>query len=220
MKTLGLVSFLYFGVGVAFMLYRWPADYTKTYSQNAARTRGSIIYYGALVLTFLVMFSAFVYGWLIPTLHLPRVFTAAFTIGVVAQAVAGIVPETHGWKVRTHVNAAYVMYYSTVVTVGALALSVGAPASLLIGGCIACDGNCGGGWDFFCKATLASRGLTDHSFGCTGGGLPVRYLCELISKRWKQGILRYLRLTKSGPTSTGLFARKRTRRHTRDQSWA
>lgn len=115
------------------MLYRWPADYMKTYSQNAARTRGSIIYYGALVLTFLVMFSAFVYGWLIPTLHLPRVFTAAFTVGVVAQAVAGIVPETHGWKVRTHVNAAYVMYYSTVVTVGALALSAGAPASLLIG---------------------------------------------------------------------------------------
>jgi hypothetical protein len=132
MKSLGLVSFMYFGAGVAYMLYRWPADMKKTYSQNAARSRGSIVYYGVLVLTFLAMLCAYGYGWLIPTLHLSVVFTAAFTIGVMAQAVAGIVPETQGWKIRTHVNAAYVMYYSTVVLVGSLVLGVGMPAQLLV----------------------------------------------------------------------------------------
>jgi len=116
------------------MMRRWPPDVTKTYSQNAARTRGSIVYYGVLVLTFLAMFSVYVYGWLIPTLHLATVFSVAFTIGVMAQAVAGIAPETRGWKVRTHVNAAYVMYYSTVVMVAALAWGVSMPARLLVAG--------------------------------------------------------------------------------------
>ena len=116
------------------MLYRWPADTKKTYSQNAARARDSIVYYAVLVLTFLAMLCAFVYGWLIPIKHLSVVFTAAFTIGVIAQAIAGVVPETHGWKLRTHVNAAYVMYYSTVVVVGALVVGVSMPAKLLVAG--------------------------------------------------------------------------------------
>ena len=132
MKALGLVSFLYFGAGVAYMLYRWPADMKKTFSQNAARTQGSIAFYAALVLTFLAMLCTFVYGWLIPTLHLSAAFTAAFTIGALAQAVAGVVPETQGWKVHTHVNAAYVMYYATVVTVAAMIWGVSMPAKLLV----------------------------------------------------------------------------------------
>jgi hypothetical protein len=132
MKSLGLVSFLYFGAGVAYMLHRWPADLKKTYSQNAARTQGSIVYYGVLVLTFVAMLCTFAYSWLIPALHLSVVFTSAFSIGAMAQAVAGIVPETHGCKTRVHVNAAYVMYYSTVVMVVALVLGISMPAKLLV----------------------------------------------------------------------------------------
>jgi hypothetical protein len=146
MESLGLLSFLFFSAAVAYMFRRWPADPSLTFSQNAARHRSSSWYYGVAVIVFLAILSAFTYGWLLPKLHLPLIFALAFGIGVAAQAVAGVIPETAGTNGTVHRAAAAIMYFDTVAVIGLLAFLVQGPwplraayffAFVLIGGIVA-----------------------------------------------------------------------------------
>lgn len=127
MKSLGLISFLFFGVAVSYMLVRWSGDATKTFSQNAARYQSSTVYYAVVWAVSLIFLSLFVFGWFIPTLDLPTAFGVVFGIGVAGQMVAGLVPEIEGWRKVTHVVASSVMYLSTLVFVSMLSFHTTTP---------------------------------------------------------------------------------------------
>jgi hypothetical protein len=146
MKYLGLASFAFFAAAVAFMLLHWSSDPSLTFSQNAARRRSTSWYYGIVVIAFLLGLTLFVYAWLIPTLHLPIIFSLAVGLGVAAQAVAGVIPETAGVGGSVHRTAAAIMYFDTVAVVGLLAVFIQAPwpiktayylAFILMGGIVA-----------------------------------------------------------------------------------
>lgn len=132
MKSFGLVSFIFFAAAIVFMVRRWPADSSKTFSQNAARAPSSVLYYGTIMLIFLGLLSVFTYGWFIPSLQLPTVYAAVFAIGVAGQTVAALVPETAGWRVPVHRYSTGVMYFSTIPLVGILAFSVRGPATIRV----------------------------------------------------------------------------------------
>ncbi len=127
MKQFGLIAYMLFVGSVAYMLFRWSGESTKTFSQNAARNQSSIIYYGIVLAVFLAMLSIFAYGWLIPTLLLPTTFSVVFGVGVAAEAIAGLVPETTGWRKVTHITVSGVMYVATLIIVGMLYINSSTP---------------------------------------------------------------------------------------------
>lgn len=99
---------------------RWPFDRDKTLSQNAARHRIAIVYYGIILFIFLTLFTVFVVGWFIPTSNLPMTFTWIVLIGLAGQYVAVFVPETGGIKSTIHVAASAFMSFSCYVVVALL----------------------------------------------------------------------------------------------------
>ena len=114
MKSLGLLSFGFFALAV-------------TLSQNAARERSSRWYYGIVVMIFLIGLSPYTFAWLIPTLQLPVIFGVGFGLGLMAQADAGLVPETGGLPASIHQTAAGIVHFDTVVLAGLLAAFIEAP---------------------------------------------------------------------------------------------
>lgn len=118
MKSLGIFSILFLALGCFFMLYHWPLERNKTLSQHAARIKVSIIYFAAIYVIFLSIFSVFMFGWFIPTYNLPIIFSVFTGVGILAQVVAILVPETQGIPKYIHIAAA------TVMTFMALLLSI------------------------------------------------------------------------------------------------
>lgn len=134
MKSLGLISFLFFGAAVSYMLVKWSGDATKTFSQNAARYQTSTVYYSVVWAVSLILLSLFVFGWFVPTLHLSTAFSIVAGVGVASGMVAALVPETEGWRKVTHLVVSSVMYLSTLIVVGILLLHPATPpAGRIIG---------------------------------------------------------------------------------------
>jgi hypothetical protein len=120
MAVFGIISLGFLLAAWVVMFRLWPMEIAKTFSQNAARRRLSTVYYAAVMAVFLPLLGAFVYGELIPHLRVAVSFGWAIGIGIAAQAVAALVPETVGWRKVTHLVAASVMYLATVVAAGIL----------------------------------------------------------------------------------------------------
>ena len=123
MQYLGLTSVIWLTFSLIVMFLLWPPEMPKTLSQNAARKRSSIIYYGVVFGIFLTPFTFFMLGWLVPQLSLGVVFSSVYLLGLLGQVIALIVPETKGVKVSIHHAAAFTMTLSLMVLTGVLALS-------------------------------------------------------------------------------------------------
>ena len=123
MQYLGVISISWLTLSLALMFLLWPPEMSKTLSQNAARKRSSVIYYGISFGIFLFPFTAYMLGWLVPTLGLGSVFSSVYLLGLLGQTIALIVPETRGVKVSIHRAAAFAMTLSLMALTGLMALS-------------------------------------------------------------------------------------------------
>jgi len=91
------------------MLFKWHGTYTMSISQHAASTKGA---YNLLFITLIVgglLFYSWLLAWFAPYLELPKSFSYVLSLTVLLQIIAGIIPDSTGWKHRTHQSAAYFM---------------------------------------------------------------------------------------------------------------
>lgn len=115
MKPLGLISIVFYVVALSFLLIKWPTEKAKTFSQNVALSKSSVIYYAVMFLIFLTLFSVFMWSWFFPEFKVGTVARYAFSAGVVTQVIAVFVPETEGLKRIVHLVAAGIMSLSVLI---------------------------------------------------------------------------------------------------------
>ena len=109
-KSFGLLSIILIWAGLLYMIKKWPGNKSMSFSAHAAASRPGIVYYFTLFTTDLILFFLFVSKWLVPTLHLPYVFTTISFIAVLGQFIAICIPTTGGLKTRIHDLSSYVMF--------------------------------------------------------------------------------------------------------------
>lgn len=78
-----------------------------TFSQHAAQTKQSQLYYLALFSISLPAFAVFMFGWFIPTYELSFLFKLFTAVALLGNITAAIIPETKGKKVPIHRYAAF-----------------------------------------------------------------------------------------------------------------
>ncbi len=88
--------------GLAFTAVTWRGGVHMTFSQHAAATRWSKIFYAILFLITLPLLAWFVASWFVPHKHLPQAFVWFTCIAVLFQIVCTWFPEEGGWKTTLH----------------------------------------------------------------------------------------------------------------------
>ena len=112
--SLGLISIFASWLCLLFMIWHWKGDITKTFSQNAARSKTTIIYYALLWLICLPPFAWFILFPFYDSLELNSVFRVFGLLAALGMLVAALIPETTGWKVKVHRTAAFTMAWCFV----------------------------------------------------------------------------------------------------------
>lgn len=102
MQHLGLISFLLIATGLVFTVVRWPAGVGRTFSQHAAATRWSAVYYSSLFVVTLPLLYAFLALWFAPTFGLGQWFIVIAALSIAAQIMCTFFPEVGGWRTRVH----------------------------------------------------------------------------------------------------------------------
>lgn len=128
-KPLGLISILLTWAGLIFLIRKWPGSKSMTFSQHAAASRSSKLFYAILFSLTLPLLYMFVVKWFIPAFEMGSVFLAFVVIAITGQLIAVWVPETVGVKKTVHYVGAYMMHTLLIpLTVLILFSAVSAPA--------------------------------------------------------------------------------------------
>lgn len=98
----GLLATSILILGLIFVIYKWPQNRHKTFSQHVALRRPSIIYYSSLFLIVLPLLILFFINWFTPTFGLTLWFNAFVLIACAFQIVCTFLPETGGRKTSYH----------------------------------------------------------------------------------------------------------------------
>lgn len=133
MLLLGLLSVLFIVLLLIFLLVYWGFDYSKTFSQHAARSKSSILYYFFVFFFFLLAFSVFMLNWFIPKIELSELFGYVFVLGVTGQLIAVIIPEVGGRNTFVHQCAAGVMAVSVFIQTIIVTFAVESSVSRMVG---------------------------------------------------------------------------------------
>jgi len=89
-------------IGLAFTVVKWPGGAHMTFSQHAATSRWSKIYYSLLFMITLPLLMWFFAGWFVPEKALPAAFLWFAGIAVAFQILCTWVPEEGGTKTKVH----------------------------------------------------------------------------------------------------------------------
>lgn len=81
-----------------------------TYSAHAAATKAGIKYYFVTFSIHLALVYIFVVKWLVPTYHLPGVFSLLMLLAVIGEFIALLVPTTGGRMTLIHDISSYFMF--------------------------------------------------------------------------------------------------------------
>jgi hypothetical protein len=107
--SIGLLAIFATWVGLIFLIIKWPGNRSMTYSQHAAQTINSRIYYAAMWIIILPVFYYFVAIWLKDQLNLSDAYFVVASLATAGMLVAALVPEI-GHKPRIiHRYAAFAM---------------------------------------------------------------------------------------------------------------
>lgn len=101
-KYFGLLAFILLVGGLAFTVYRWPAESHLTFSQRVALQKESVLYYIGLFTLVLPILLFFIIGWFAPHFQLSAWFTVFVTVGALLQYIGTLIPEVGGWKTKVH----------------------------------------------------------------------------------------------------------------------
>lgn len=100
-RYLGLVALTILVIGLVFLIKRWPKDIHHTFSQHAATTKLSTIYYSALFAVTLPTLAIFLFFWLVPAFGISPAFTVLVSLSLVCQYACTLVPEV-GHNIKRH----------------------------------------------------------------------------------------------------------------------
>lgn len=111
MELLGLLSIVIAWLGLIVLITFWKGNASMTFSQHAAISSASVWYYFVLWLICLPLFYLFMTRSFIPEFGFGFWFQLYLVGAIAGWAMAAIVPETKGWKVRVHRFSAFAMCY-------------------------------------------------------------------------------------------------------------
>ena len=89
-------------IGLTFTVTKWPGGMHMTFSQHAATSRWSKIYYALLFLATLPLLMWFFFDWFVPNRSLPHAFLWFAGVAIVFQIICTWVPEEGGMKTKVH----------------------------------------------------------------------------------------------------------------------
>lgn len=101
MSSLLVLIVLLVSVGLAFLVLKWPGGMHLTFSQHAAKTKWSQLYYCLLFVITLPLLTYFLVR-LASSKHLPAIFLDAALVAVIFQFLCTLVPEVGGVKTIVH----------------------------------------------------------------------------------------------------------------------
>ena len=101
-KHLLIISLSIVIVGLIFLVVRWKGNSNMTFSQYAATSKISSIYYAALFMVALPPMYYFFTEWFIPSFNLPSVFNILLITSLIAQILCTLFPETGYRKTIIH----------------------------------------------------------------------------------------------------------------------
>lgn len=99
---LGAAAAVVLIIGLVYLLQRWPLDIHHTFSQHAATSKTSAVYYSVLFGVVVSLLALFFFGWFIPTLELTGLYAAVIALAIVTQQLCTFVPERKGSSVAIH----------------------------------------------------------------------------------------------------------------------
>ena len=89
--------------GLTMLLYKWPHKGIQyTFSQHAAQTKSSYLYYIGFFVVTLPMLLYFFAVWFVPNLALPKMFLLFASIVVIFQIVCTFFPDNGGINTVLH----------------------------------------------------------------------------------------------------------------------
>ena len=102
MQHLIILIILLLVVGLTFTAIKWKGGLHMTFSQHAATSRWSKIFYSLLFLVTLPMLMLFFVAWFVPTKNLPSAFLWFAAIAIIFQIACTWVPEEGGRRTTVH----------------------------------------------------------------------------------------------------------------------
>lgn len=106
-KSLGIITLALGWLTLGFAFYKWPVEVKKSISKHASAYRSTYLIMAVMQTLIYPLFLVFVFGWLMPTFHLPSVFGLFITLTFLGLLVAAWIPDTFGIKSKVHRICAY-----------------------------------------------------------------------------------------------------------------
>ena len=133
MKFIGIGSILLCWAGLIFLIYKWKGNRSMTFSQHAAVSKQSQLFYVALFAVVLPLFSWFMFGWFATHLKLPLAYKILMIGALVGQIIAVLVPEVAGTsKESIHRYASFTMAILTMPITALIARYVHDPITKIL----------------------------------------------------------------------------------------
>lgn len=102
MQHLGLLTVLLLIIGLTVTVTKWKGGLHLTFSQHAATSHSSKVFYSLLFLFTLPILMVFITTWLVPTKNLPNLFIWFSSVAILFQIVCTWIPEEGGRKTIVH----------------------------------------------------------------------------------------------------------------------
>lgn len=109
LEYLGLLLIPLSWLALGYMLITWRGTYDMSISKHAASHKSA---YKLFILTLVIGGLVFYYWllrWFTPHLNLGHPFVFTLSLTILLQVIAGIIPDSTGWKHRVHQSTAYFM---------------------------------------------------------------------------------------------------------------
>lgn len=87
---------------LSFLLIKWPGGMDKTFSQHAAATKWSKVYYSLLFVVTLPLLFWYISGWLVSSKNMPDAFLWFAGIAVAFQILCTFFPEEGDLNIKIH----------------------------------------------------------------------------------------------------------------------
>ncbi len=108
-KIFGPLSVVAIWAAMLFIIKKWPGHRGMTVSSHAAAYKEAYLLLAVVCSISYPFFALFMFGWFIPALRLPLVFSWLTGLILILDCIIAWVPQHPGWKGVVHKLGAYAM---------------------------------------------------------------------------------------------------------------
>ncbi len=108
-KFLGLLMVLVSWVSGFYLTRKWRGTRAMSISEHAASHKSAAKLFTLVLVAGGTIFYAWLVAWFVPHLKLSVGFIILLSVTMVAQMIAGVIPDAKGWQKIVHRTAAYGM---------------------------------------------------------------------------------------------------------------